>query len=439
MSRLVYTIFSCHEQIRLSGLLLNIPKRQFQYSNQAPTFLIFAASKSNIMKEVYIVSAVRTPIGSFMGSLSTVPAPKLGAAAIKGALEKSGIDPKIIDEVIMGNVMSANLGQAPARQAAMFAGLDQDVPCTTVNKVCASGMKAIAMAAQSIKAGDNEVVVAGGMENMSSVPHYMQARNGVKLGNINMIDGMVKDGLTDVYNDTHMGVCADMCAKDYGFSREDQDNFAIDSYKKSAAAWEAGKFNDEIVPVEVPQRRGDAVIVNKDEEYSNVRMDKIPTLRPAFQKDGTVTAANASTLNDGASALILASGEAVKKYGLTPLAKVTSYADAAQAPEWFTTAPSKAIPIALGKAGLATADVDYWELNEAFAVVGLANTKELGLDPAKVDVNGGAVSLGHPLGNSGSRIIVTLINVLKQNNGKYGGAGICNGGGGASAMIIENV
>ena len=439
MSRLVYTIFSCHEQIRLSGLLLNIPKRQFQYSNQAPTFLTFAASKSNIMKEVYIVSAVRTPIGSFMGSLSTVPAPKLGAAAIKGALEKSGIDPKIIDEVIMGNVMSANLGQAPARQAAMFAGLDQDVPCTTVNKVCASGMKAIAMAAQSIKAGDNEVVVAGGMENMSSVPHYMQARNGVKLGNINMIDGMVKDGLTDVYNDTHMGVCADMCAKEYGFSREDQDNFAIDSYKKSAAAWEAGKFNDEIVPVEVPQRRGDAVIVNKDEEYSNVRMDKIPTLRPAFQKDGTVTAANASTLNDGASALILASGEAVKKYGLTPLAKVTSYADAAQAPEWFTTAPSKAIPIALGKAGLATTDVDYWELNEAFSVVGLANTKELGLDSAKVDVNGGAVSLGHPLGNSGSRIIVTLINVLKQNNGKYGGAGICNGGGGASAMIIENV
>jgi len=391
------------------------------------------------MKEVYIVSAVRTPIGSFMGSLSTVPAPKLGAAAIKGALEKSGIDPKIIDEVIMGNVMSANLGQAPARQAAIFAGLDQDVPCTTVNKVCASGMKAIAMAAQSIKAGDNEVVVAGGMENMSSVPHYMQARNGVKLGNINMIDGMVKDGLTDVYNDTHMGVCADMCAKEYGFSREDQDNFAIDSYKKSAAAWEAGKFNDEIVPVEVPQRRGDAVIVNKDEEYANVRMDKIPTLRPAFQKEGTVTAANASTLNDGASALILASGEAVKKYGLTPLAKVTSYADAAQAPEWFTTAPSKAIPIALGKASLSTADVDYWELNEAFSVVGLANTKELGLDPAKVDVNGGAVSLGHPLGNSGSRIIVTLINVLKQNNGKYGGAGICNGGGGASAMIIENV
>ena len=391
------------------------------------------------MKEVYIVSAVRTPIGSFMGSLSSVPAPKLGAAAIKGALEKGGVDPKIIDEVIMGNVMSANLGQAPARQAAMFAGLDQDVPCTTVNKVCASGMKAIAMAAQSIKAGDNAVVIAGGMENMSSVPHYMQARNGVKLGNINMIDGMVKDGLTDVYNDTHMGVCADMCAKEYGFSREDQDNFAIDSYKKSAAAWEAGKFNDEIVPVEVPQRRGDAVIVDKDEEYSNVRMDKIPTLRPAFQKDGTVTAANASTLNDGASALILASAEAVEKYNLTPLAKVTSYADAAQAPEWFTTAPSKALPIALKKANLLTSDVDYWELNQAFAVVGIANIQKLDINPEIVDVNGGAVSIGHPLGNSGSRIIVTLINVLKQNNGKIGAAGICNGGGGASAMVIENI
>lgn len=391
------------------------------------------------MKEVYIVSAVRTPIGSFLGALSSVPAPKLGAAAIKGALDKGNIDPKIIDEVFMGNVMSANLGQAPARQAAIFAGLSQDVPCTTVNKVCASGMKAIALAAQTIKAGDNEVVIAGGMENMSSVPHYMQARSAVKLGNVSMIDGMVKDGLTDVYNDTHMGVCADMCAKEYGFSREDQDAFAIESYNRSSAAWEAGKFNDEIVPVEVPQRRGDAIVVDHDEEYKNVRMDKIPTLRPAFQKDGTVTAANASTLNDGASALILASGEAVEKYGLTPLAKITSYADAAQAPEWFTTAPAKAVPIALGKAGLSTSDVDYWELNEAFSVVGMANTKELGLDPSKVDVNGGAVSLGHPLGNSGSRIIVTLINVLKQNNGKYGGAGICNGGGGASAMIIENV
>ncbi len=391
------------------------------------------------MKEVYIVSAVRTPIGSFLGSLSSVPAPKLGAAAIKGSLEKANIDPKIIDEVFMGNVMSANLGQAPARQAAMFAGLSENVPCTTVNKVCASGMKSIALAAQTIKAGDNEVVVAGGMENMSAVPHYMQARSAVKLGNVTAVDGMVKDGLTDVYNDTHMGVCADMCAKEYNFSREDQDAFAIESYNRSAAAWESGKFKDEIVPVEVPQRRGEPIVVDHDEEYKNVRMDKIPALRPAFQKDGTVTAANASTLNDGASALILASGEAVEKYGLTPLAKITSYADAAQAPEWFTTAPAKAVPVALGKAGLSVSDIDYWELNEAFSVVGMANTKELGLDPEKVDVNGGAVSLGHPLGNSGSRIIVTLINVLKQNNGKYGGAGICNGGGGASAMVIENV
>lgn len=391
------------------------------------------------MKDVFIVSAVRTPIGSFLGSLSSVPAPKLGAAAIKGALSKGNVKADQIDEVFMGNVMSANLGQAPARQAAMFAGLGENVPCTTVNKVCASGMKAISLAAQSIIAGDNEVVVAGGMENMSSVPHYMVARQAVKLGNVNMVDGMVKDGLTDVYNDVHMGVCADKCATEYNFSREDQDNFAVDSYTKSAAAWAAGKFNDEIVPVEVPQRRGDAIVVSEDEEYKNVRMDKIASLRPAFNKEGTVTAANASTLNDGASALILASAEAVAKYGYTPLAKITAYADAAQAPEWFTTAPSKAIPVALGKAGMSVNDIDFWELNEAFAVVGLANTKELGIDPAKVDVNGGAVSLGHPLGNSGSRIIVTLINVLKQNGGKFGGAGICNGGGGASAMIIENV
>ncbi|MGB0390247.1 MAG: acetyl-CoA C-acyltransferase [Salibacteraceae bacterium] len=391
------------------------------------------------MKDVFIVSAVRTPIGSFLGSLSSVPAPKLGAAAIKGALSKGNVIADQIDEVIMGNVMSANLGQAPARQAAMFAGIGENVPCTTVNKVCASGMKAISLAAQSIIAGDNEVVVAGGMENMSSVPHYMVARNAVKLGNVNMADGMVKDGLTDVYNDVHMGVCADKCATEHNFSREDQDNFAIDSYNKSAAAWSAGKFNDEIVPVEVPQRRGDAIVVTEDEEYKNVRMDKIASLRPAFNREGTVTAANASTLNDGASALILASAEAVAKYGFTPLAKITSYADTAHEPEWFTTAPSKAIPVALGKAGMAVSDIDFWELNEAFAVVGLVNTKELGIDPAKVDVNGGAVSLGHPLGNSGSRIIVTLINVLKQNGGKFGGAGICNGGGGASAMIIENV
>lgn len=391
------------------------------------------------MREVFIVSAVRTPIGSFLGSLASVPATKLGAAAIKGALEKGDVDPNNVDEVIMGNVMSANLGQAPARQASMFAGISNQVPCTTVNKVCASGMKAISLAAQSIIAGDNEVVVAGGMENMSSVPHYMNARNGVKLGDIKMIDGMVKDGLTDVYNDTHMGNCAELCAKEKGFSREDQDAFAIESYTRSAAAWKAGKFNNEVIPVEVSQRRGEPVIFSEDEEYKAVKMEKISALRPAFQKEGTVTAANASTLNDGASALILASAEAVAKFGYTPIAKITSYADAAQEPEWFTTAPSKAIPKALAKVGMNVSDIDFWELNEAFAVVGLANTKELGLDPSKVDVNGGAVSLGHPLGNSGSRIIVTLINVLKQNGGKFGGAAICNGGGGASAMIIEAV
>ena len=391
------------------------------------------------MREIFIVSAVRTPIGSFSGSLASLPATKLGAAAIKGALEKGNIDPNNVDEVIMGNVMSANLGQAPARQASMFAGISNQVPCTTVNKVCASGMKAISLAAQSIIAGDNEVIVAGGMENMSSVPHYMNARNGVKLGDIKMIDGMIKDGLTDVYNDTHMGNCAELCAKEKGFSREDQDAFAIESYTRSAAAWKAGKFNDEVIPVEVPQRRGEPVIFSEDEEYKAVKMEKIPALRPAFQKDGTVTAANASTLNDGASALILASAEAVAKFGYTPIAKIISYADAAQEPEWFTTAPSKAIPKALAKAGMNVSDIDFWELNEAFSVVGLANTKELGLDPSKVDVNGGAVSLGHPLGSSGSRIIVTLINVLKQNVGKFGCAAICNGGGGASAIIIEAV
>ena len=391
------------------------------------------------MKDVYIISAVRTPIGSFGGALSTVSATQLGATAIKGALAKGNVAAENITEVFMGNVMSANLGQAPARQAAMFAGLGQDVPCTTVNKVCASGMKAISLAAQSIIAGDNEVVVAGGMENMSMVPHYFNARKATKLGDVKMIDGMVKDGLTDVYNRVHMGVCAEKCASEKGFSREEQDAFTVESYNRSAAAWAAGKFNDEVVPVEVPQGRGDAIVVSEDEEYKNVKMEKIPNLRPVFDKEGTVTAANASTLNDGASALILASAEAVEKYGLTPIAKIAGYGDAAHEPEWFTTAPSKAVPVALAKAGLAIADIDYWELNQAFAVVGLANTKELGLDPAKVDVNGGAVSLGHPLGNSGSRIIVTLINVLKQNGGKYGAAGICNGGGGASAMVIENV
>jgi len=391
------------------------------------------------MKEVYIVSAVRTPIGSFLGSLSTVPAPKLGATAIKGAIEKANIQSDLIDEVFMGSVLQANLGQAPARQAAIFAGISDSVPATTVNKVCASGMKAISLAAQSILAGDNDIVVAGGMENMSMVPHYVDARNGTKLGNITMTDGMVKDGLTDVYDQIHMGVCADACATEYNFSREEQDNFAIESYKRAAKAWEDGKFDNEIVPVEVPQRRGEPIIVSKDEEYTNVKIDRISTLRPAFSKEGTVTAANASTLNDGASALILASKEAVEKHNLKPIAKVVGYGDASQEPKLFTTAPAKAVPVALDKAGLKISDIDFWELNQAFSVVGLVNTKLLGLDPAKVDVNGGAVALGHPLGNSGSRIIVTLINVLKQNGGKYGAAGICNGGGGASAMVIENI
>lgn len=391
------------------------------------------------MKEVYIVSAVRTPIGSFLGGLSTVPATALGATAIKGAIEKANVKSESIDEVFMGNVLQANLGQAPARQAAINAGLSENVPCTTVNKVCASGMKSIALAAQTILAGDNHIVVAGGMENMSQVPHYVNGRQAVKLGDIKMVDGMVKDGLTDVYNRVHMGVCADKCATEHNFSREDQDAFAIKSYEKSAKAWSEGKFKDEVVPVSVPQRKGDPIIVDEDEEYKNVRMDKVSSLRPAFNKEGTVTAANASTLNDGASALILASKEAVEKHGLKPIAKIVSYADAAQEPEWFTTAPSKALPIAIKKAGLTNDQVDFWELNEAFSVVGLANIKLLGIDANKVDVNGGAVSLGHPLGNSGSRIIVTLINVLKQNSGKIGAAGICNGGGGASAMVIENI
>lgn len=392
------------------------------------------------MKDVYIVSAVRTPIGSFMGSLSTVPAPKLGAAAIKAALEKAGVSADKVNEVFMGNVLQAGIGQAPARQAAIFAGIPQTVPCTTVNKVCASGMKSISLGAQSIIAGDNDIVVVGGMENMSLVPHYLNGRKAVKLGDIKAKDGMVLDGLTDVYNRVHMGVCADKCATEKGISREEQDAFAIDSYNRAAKAWEEGKFKDEVVPVEVPQRKGDPIMVNEDEEYKNVRMDKIPQLRPVFTPDGgTVTAANASTLNDGASALIIASAEAVEKHGLKPIAKIVSYADAALEPEWFTMAPSKAVPSALEKAGLSTGDIDFWELNEAFSVVGIANTKELGLDPSKVDVNGGAVSIGHPLGNSGSRIIVTLINVLKQNNGKLGAAGICNGGGGASAMVIENI
>ena len=390
-------------------------------------------------KEVYIISAVRTPMGSFLGAFATIPATQLGSTAIKGALEKASVPVDAIDEVFMGNVLQAGVGQAPARQAALGAGLNQNVPCTTINKVCASGMKSIMLGAQSILAGDNHIVIAGGMENMSQTPHYLDGRNGSKFGNITMLDGITKDGLLDVYSKVPMGNCAELCAKEYDITREDQDNFAITSYTRAAAAWNSGKFNNEIVPVSVPQRKGDPILVTEDEEYKNVFLDKIPSLRPAFDKDGTITAANASTLNDGASALVLASAEAVEKYGLTPIAKIVSYADAAQAPEWFTTSPSIAVPKALEKAGLSTSDVDYWELNQAFSVVGLANMKILGLDPSKVDVNGGAVALGHPLGNSGSRVIVTLINVLKQNNAKIGGAAICNGGGGASAMIIENI
>ena len=392
------------------------------------------------MKDVVIVSAVRTPMGSFGGVLSSVSAPKLGAAAIRGALRKINLDPSLVQEVIMGNVLQANTGQAPARQAAIEAGLTTDVPCTTINKVCASGMKAIMMAAQSIKAGNNDIVIAGGMENMSSVPYYMdKARNGYRLGDGILIDGLVKDGLTDVYNKVHMGVCAEKCADEMSFSREEQDEFALTSYDRSAAAWGAGRFIDEVVPVEVPQRRGDALVISEDEEYKNINKEKFLKLRTVFKKDGTVTAGNASTINDGASALILMSADKAIELGITPLAKINSFADAAQEPEWFTTAPAKAVPIAISKAGLVMNDVDYWELNEAFSVVGLANIQKLGLDPEKVNVNGGAVSLGHPLGNSGSRIVVTLINVLKQNNGKYGAAGICNGGGGASAIVIENL
>jgi acetyl-CoA C-acetyltransferase len=388
-------------------------------------------------KKVVIVSAVRTPIGSFMGALSSVPATKLGAAAIKGALHKINLDPKLVDEVLMGNVVQAGNGQAPARQAALFAGLSESVACTTVNKVCASGMKAVMQGAQAIMAGDAEIVVAGGMENMSLIPHYVHLRNGVKFGPTSLVDGMQKDGLTDAYDNNAMGVCADLCATEYNFSREDQDNFAIQSYERSAAAWDAGRFDAEIVPVEVPQRRGDAILVTKDEEYTNVKLDKIPSLAPVFTKDGTVTAANASTINDGAAALVLMSEEKAKSLGLTPLAYIKSYADAAQEPKWFTTAPAKALPKALDKAGLSIGDVDYFEFNEAFSVVGLANAKILGIHNDKINVNGGAVSLGHPLGCSGARIIVTLISVLNQNNAKIGAAAICNGGGGASAIVIE--
>ena len=390
-------------------------------------------------KKVVIVSAVRTPIGSFMGGLSSITAPKLGAAAIKGALEKIQLDPNLVNEVYMGNVVQAGVGQAPARQAAIFAGLSNEVACTTINKVCASGMKAVMLASQAIQCGDADIVIAGGMENMSLIPHYMNLRSGTKFGPNTMVDGMQKDGLTDAYDNNAMGVSADLCANKYNISREEQDSFAIQSYKRSSEAWNSGKFNNEVIPVSVPQRKGDPIIISKDEEFSNVNLDKIPSLNPAFTKEGTVTTANASTINDGAAALILMSEEKALSLNLKPLAYVRSFADAAQEPKWFTTSPAKALPIALTKAGLTTSDVDFFEFNEAFSVVGLANSKILGLNNDKVNVNGGAVSLGHPLGCSGARIIVTLINVLEQNNAKIGAAAICNGGGGASAIVIEKI
>ncbi len=391
------------------------------------------------MKEVVIVSAARTPIGSFLGALSTVPAPQLGAIAIKGALDKIELNPEMVDEVLMGNVVQAGTGQAPARQAAIYAGLPDTVPCTTVNKVCASGMKTVMQAAQAIAIGDADIIVAGGMENMSLIPHYYHARSATKFGPATLIDGMQKDGLVDVYDQNAMGVCADACANEYEFSREDQDAYAIQSYKRSAKAWADGKFNNEVVPVEVPQRRGEPILVSEDEEFKNVKIEKIPSLRPAFSKDGTVTAANASTINDGAGAMVLMSLEKAQELGLKPLAKIRSYADAAQEPKWFTTAPAKALPKALDKAQLEIDDIDFFEFNEAFAVVGLANMKILGLNDSNVNVNGGAVSLGHPLGCSGVRILITLLNVLEQQNAKLGAAAICNGGGGASALILERL
>ena len=391
------------------------------------------------MKDVVIVSVARTPIGSFMGSLSTIPAPELGAIAIKGALEKINLNANLVQEVFMGNVVSAGLGQAPARQAAIHAGIPDTVPCTTINKVCASGMKSIMLAAQTIALGDADIVVAGGMENMSSIPHYQHARNGSKFGPITMEDGMQKDGLVDAYGKVAMGVCADECATEYKFTREDQDAFAIQSYKRSAKAWSEGKFTEEIVPVSIPQRRGEPVIFSEDEEFKNVKMEKIPALRPAFTKDGTVTAANASTINDGGAALVLMSANKAKELNITPLAKIVSYADAAHEPKWFTTAPAKALPKALAKANIDISEVDYFELNEAFSIVGLANMKILNISDKNVNVNGGAVSLGHPLGVSGARIVIALTSILKQNNAKIGAAAICNGGGGASALVIENI
>ena len=403
-----------------------------------PKFALKLFLKS-FMKEAVIVSVARTPIGSFLGSLANISAPKLGAIAIKGALNKINLNPELVDEVLMGNVISAGLGQAPARQAAIFAGIPDTVPCTTINKVCASGMKSIMIAAQAIKLGEADIIVAGGMESMSNIPHYISGRKATKLGNLNVLDGLLVDGLTDVYDQKHMGTCGDLCASEYNFTREDQDNFAIESYNKSAKAWANGKFINEVVPVEIPQRKGESIIFSEDEEYKNIKIDKIPTLRPVFSKEGTVTAANASTLNDGAAALVIMSDSKAKELNLKPIAKIRGYADAAQEPKWFTTAPAKALPKALSNAGITQDEVDYFEFNEAFSVVGLANIKILGLNPDKVNVNGGAVSLGHPLGMSGARIVLALTSVLEQNNAKIGAAAICNGGGGASAIIIERM
>jgi acetyl-CoA C-acetyltransferase len=392
------------------------------------------------MEEVVIVSAVRTPIGSFNGSLATVSATQLGAVAIKAAVERAGITPEQVQEVFMGNVVSANLGQAPATQAAIFGGLPHNIPSTTVNKVCASAMKAVMFGAQSIMTGANEIVVAGGMESMSNIPYYLdKARSGYKLGHGQITDGLVKDGLWDVYKNYHMGSAAELCAREYKISREAQDAYAIESYKRAAAAVEGGRFKNEIAAVTIPQKKGDALIISEDEEYKNVRFDKIPTLNPTFEKDGTVTAANASTLNDGATALVLMSAKKAKELNLKPIAIIRGFADAQQAPEWFTTTPSKAVPLAIAKAGLTKNDISFYEINEAFSVVAIANNQLLDINPANVNVNGGAVALGHPLGTSGARIITTLINVLDQNNGKYGVASLCNGGGGASAIVIEKV
>jgi acetyl-CoA C-acetyltransferase len=416
------------------------PTQYFEFAGQSGKFAERKIHLYYMSNTVYIVGIARTPVGSFGGSLASVSATQLGATAIKAALERSGVDPENVNEVFMGNVLTANVGQAPARQASKFAGIPNKVPCTTVNKVCASGMKSIMLGANSIRLGDNEIVVAGGMESMSNVPHYLGAsRNGIKYGNGELTDGIMKDGFLDVYNNYLMGNAAELCARECNISREDQDTFAIESYKRAQEAISSGKFKGEIVPVSIPQRKGDPIVVDTDEEPSRVNFAKIPTLNPVFEKTGTVTAANASSINDGAAAVVLASEAAVQKYGLRPLAKIVSYADAAKAPEWFTTAPSEAIPKALNKAGLTTADIDLFEINQAFSVVSVANEREMKLDRSKVDIWGGGVSIGHPIGASGARIVVTLLSALADTGGKLGCAGICNGGGGASAIVIERV